>query len=554
MSLTYTTYRVSYLEQPFERKNGQQSESTARITFLNEHLNTLRVVDYGIMEAEDIYASLEKGDDLDLDQCFIKNFSLSRYRQSRGLDLMTPIQLGKFSAVDTFFESDQLIDFSFSVFQNGPIDFTGAIFGRGNLSFYKCLFGDINLSFEKVDFGHANLNFQFTEFGTGSVSFQEARIGNGQFSFVNANFGDGKVNFKEVQFGKGNVDFHFSKFGKGDISFDKTIFEGLRVDFRKAEFGDGKLDFRRTDFGNATVWFDECEAGVGRKSFRKAIFGSGNVSFHQIDFGEEEIIFDTAIFGSGSLSFLEAKLGKLSLHSCHFNNYLDLRVTRCHTIDLSDCILREIVDLKPGATPVALDVLNITGVKALGKIFLDWKDNRVHSLIRNQKDTTDEQKAEQFRTLKEEFRDSGQYNDEDEAYVAFKRFELYHIVRALRKAPLLRQLYGYPLIGFRWLVFDKMGRYATDPARVLISMIGVYLLFSLVYMFHPHLVVSSLGDPDKLSLISKSFYHSAITFLTIGYGDYYPSGHARWVSAMEGFSGLFLMSYFTVAFVRKILR
>ena len=59
---------------------------------------------------------------------------------------------------------------------------------------------------------------------------------------------------------------------------------------------------------------------------------------------------------------------------------------------------------------------------------------------------------------------------------------------------------------------------------------------------------------DHLSIVAKAFYHSAITFLTIGYGDHFPFGAIRWMSGIEGFVGLFLMSYFTVAFVRKILR
>mgnify|MGYP005838757265 CR=1 FL=1 len=36
--------------------------------------------------------------------------------------------------------------------------------------------------------------------------------------------------------------------------------------------------------------------------------------------------------------------------------------------------------------------------------------------------------------------------------------------------------------------------------------------------------------------------------------DHYPYGSIRWMSGLEGFVGLFLMSYFTVVFVRKILR
>ena len=89
-------------------------------------------------------------------------------------------------------------------------------------------------------------------------------------------------------------------------------------------------------------------------------------------------------------------------------------------------------------------------------------------------------------------------------------------------------------------------------------MIVTYVIFSLIYYVLPFIantrIVSSLGDPDKLSRIAVAFYHSAITFLTIGYGDYYPSGTIRWISGIEGFIGLFMMSYFTVAFVRKILR
>jgi hypothetical protein len=89
-------------------------------------------------------------------------------------------------------------------------------------------------------------------------------------------------------------------------------------------------------------------------------------------------------------------------------------------------------------------------------------------------------------------------------------------------------------------------------------MVFAYLIFTAVYLVLPLFVdtriVSSLGDPDKLSSVAVAFYHSAITFLTIGYGDYYPSGLIRWISGVEGFVGLFMMSYFTVAFVRKILR
>jgi hypothetical protein len=66
--------------------------------------------------------------------------------------------------------------------------------------------------------------------------------------------------------------------------------------------------------------------------------------------------------------------------------------------------------------------------------------------------------------------------------------------------------------------------------------------------------VSAVKNPDNLSAFLQSFYHSAITFFTIGYGDVYPVGVSRIISGIEGFMGVFMMSYFTVAFVRKVLR
>jgi hypothetical protein len=109
---------------------------------------------------------------------------------------------------------------------------------------------------------------------------------------------------------------------------------------------------------------------------------------------------------------------------------------------------------------------------------------------------------------------------------------------------------------FKWLVFDAMGSYATNPGRVLVSMMCGYVLFSLTYVLLIQFTDSDIisATTDHLSVFSRSFYHSSVTFFTIGYGDHYPHKAIRFVSALEGFMGMFLMSYFTVAFVRKVLR
>ena len=189
-------------------------------------------------------------------------------------------------------------------------------------------------------------------------------------------------------------------------------------------------------------------------------------------------------------------------------------------------------------------------------MYIDWEINQCKKLIANQEETNNREKADQFRILKVNFNQTGKYDDEDKAYIMFKRFEAKNILDKYRLKGGIVKLLAYISNGFRWLVFDAAGLYATNPLRVLFSMGISYLAFSFLFYI---LIITTSADiisstPDQLNDIARSFYHSAITFFTIGYGDHYPYGSIRIFSGIEGFIGVFLMSYFTVAFVRKVLR
>ena len=108
-------------------------------------------------------------------------------------------------------------------------------------------------------------------------------------------------------------------------------------------------------------------------------------------------------------------------------------------------------------------------------------------------------------------------------------------------------------------------------------MIGVVFGSALIYRFTP-LVIFNTGDTKAIQVLGSiqsqsigyqvatqntgnipsildAIYYSGITFLTIGYGDIHPANLlAKILSVIEGFLGIFLMSYFTVSFVRKLLR
>jgi len=548
------TYQVEILNEPFEFET-RKCDKTVLIKILvqNQLISKKR---FGLVAKELVYQQLKENQEINLSRCYVKDFSITEYKKSIGFETSKHIDLNYFKAENAFFDCDLRTDFSFISFNKG-VNFENTIFSHGNVSFFQCYFKSGVTNFKDAHFGNGEISFQYADFGDENVLFNSAVFEGGVVSFVNANFHVGQVDFKSANFNNSKVKFHYAKFDKGDISFQKAKFGNQTFDCRRVEFGSGKVDFRRAVFGDGFITFDESEFIDGKINFRFVRFGNNDISFKKVDFGKGVVLFEDVNFGKGHVTFARSKSKYLSFKGSHLDVYLDLKVAECDTIDLSDTVLRDIIDLKPVTHPVKINTIYLNGMRNLGKIVINWNENRVEHLIKNQRKTNYQQKAEEFNILKESFRNNGQYECEDKAYIQFKRFEQKaDMRRAIKKGGL--SLIRLPYYVFRWLVFDKMGMYATNPLRVLFSMILIYIGFSFSFFFLHYLnlgdIINSVGAVDQLHYLQISFYHSAITFLTIGYGDYYPTGFSRTISIVEGWTGLFLMSYFTVAFVRKILR
>ena len=552
------SYAIEIIDEPFQEE-GIAYPRTVKVVSVSEDGRMYGTNSYGYLEKKEIYKWIQQGKDVCLDHAYVKNFSIAEYKSLHHIAQHDVVVLNNFSANRAFFDAEDEICFNYSSFQGESAMFNQVVFGGSKLSFYHSTFANKKVDFSDSLFYVHEVNFRFVEFENAQVSFKKASFFGEEISFINSRFNGPKTDFSSIEFNESNVRFQFTKFKSSDLSFEKSRFRGEIVDFGKAEFPLGKADFRLCDFGNASVSFDECIFGKGRIRFRKAKFGEGNVSFELSEFENCELSFEHAEFGLGKLSFYQSIGEALNFRFCHLNGYLDLRLDSCQRIDLSNAIVRDVVDFKPSRkTTVQIGEVNFSEIRNLGKLFLDWDRNNVIQLITNQQETTLHEKANQLRMLKEEFGIQGLYEDEDKAYLAFRRHEMKYKTEEALKRNRLNALWVYPRNLIKIIVFDKMGHYATNPARVLTSMLLSYLLFTLIYILialnTSSSIESSIGEPEKLSLISKSFYHSAVTYLTIGYGDYYPSGIIRWVSGLEGFVGLFLMAYFTVAFVRKILR
>lgn len=453
-------------------------------------------------------------------------------------------------------------NFSYSSFGEGFIDFSHVNFGQGDVLFERTIFGDGNISFRSTDFGIGTVDFRRAEFGNGEKDFTNANFGDGNVKFINAIFNSGKINFRFANFGKGEIDFHFTKFGDTVFLFDHIYSDNGILDFRGAEFDKAKISIIDVTFGDGDIIFESFEQKEGQFTIKNSFFGRGIITFENAQCSNVDFQIENVDFGVGSIFFTNAEFRTIVFRHTHINSYFDLRIKQCEKIDFANAIVSGVVDLNPVGSSLNVNKIYFQGVRLLGRIYIDWHMSNICKIIGSQ-ETSNHEKSEQFRILKENYHSIGQYEYEDLAYVEFKRTEAKAKLDNVKKEPFHKKIIAYFNYWFEWLILNKMGQYATNPVRVFFSMLVVYMIFSLIYIVIGYanpsnpLIASSLfkpGDPHVLSIVGRGFYHSIVTFLTIGYGDYYPVGFVRFLSGFEGFLGLFMMSYFTVAFVRKILR
>lgn len=581
MEMRYSSYRVEIKDIKFVSENGHKYPRTAIISFLDQKNEEISTELFGFWGTSEIYTAIEEGKDIIFDNCYVEDFSLSVYRQQKNIGRKEYIHLNNFSARNTLFAAHRATDFSYADFGDSDISFEGSHFVRGKVLFnsIRSGMGNFILSSTYIKGGHieftgsqfAEGNFEFKNsvindglkdfqdmiFSKGDISFANTEFNSGEILFINTRFGEGNFSFKIARIISGRIDFHYTSFGEGDVIFERVEFGDSRVDFRAVDFGSGRVNFNRSIFRDDDFAMEGALFEGTKFFFKRVYMGAGIKDFSLMDMRSAEASFDKTDFGSGELNFNGSSFRSLSLKSCHLDHYVDIRISGAENLDLSDSIVRDIIDMEPFNTEYSLKVLDLSGMRLLGKLYLDWNNNKCRQVIMNQTNTSLRQKSEQYRILKENFNATGKYEDEDRAYVMFKRLESKsELHETLKQKKGISKLPAYISYGSRWLIFDAAGKYATNPIRVLFTMVVSYLVFSLAYLimmlFSRSDIIASVDD--KLTVVARAFYHSAITFLTIGYGDHYPYGLIRLISGVEGFIGLFLMSYFTVAFVRKILR
>ncbi|MFL0194167.1 potassium channel family protein [Clostridium sp. WILCCON 0269] len=508
-------------DKPFnETLNGKTTHrnGSVEIKFLDDD-GSVTTQKYGYITADEIIQDVKTGKDIILDGCYVKDLVLSKVSITSSV-----------SCNNTFFDGGTNFK---GVMFNEKADFLGTTFS-GEVDFGPAEFnGDTNFSYAEfnrdTDFSCATFSGKINF--VGSIFSEEVNFSSSKFksqaSFNNSIFSE-KAGFNNSTFG-GEVNFMEATFDR-EADFSASVFI-VEVNFVQATFN-READFELTKFHGEAIFSD--------MEFRRKASFTFTTFNNQVSFGnssiKEQIIFYNVIFSS----------------------HVDVKFKICNSLVIEDCIIEKTLDLQ-GAK---FNSLCFENTKNLGQIFIDWERDTIKKAIY---EYAKEHKlpyytiAKQFLMLKENFNEIGQYDDEDAAYVEYKRCKAkseLHNENGDKGFKRIRSFIAHP---FKWFIFDYIGSYATAPLRIFntlwLNILGFAIIYFLGGIYSSKFQFGNGPIAKCLERFMIAIYFSAITSFTVGYGDISPqSFFIAIVAVIESFIGVFLMSYFTVAFARKILR
>jgi uncharacterized protein YjbI with pentapeptide repeats len=144
-----------------------------------------------------------------------------------------------------------------------------------------------------------------------------------------------------------------------------------------------------------------------------------------------------------------------------------------------------------------------------------------------------------YRNLKQYFISNGMYNDA--SWASFKEKSMERLV--------LKKKGDWNYVPS--MVMNMLCGYGEKPYRIILTAISSILLFALLYFSFGAIEFS--GQSSYMMHWYDYIYYSAITFTTVGYGDFIPKdvGFFRLLAAAEAFCGVFITGLFIFTLARK---
>ena len=212
--------------------------------------------------------------------------------------------------------------------------------------------------------------------------------------------------------------------------------------------------------------------------------------------------------------FNGVELNKLSLENSSFQCLLDLRNVKIKSM------------------------ININEFKNFTNVYLPYMDepNIIMDLVLHN-NNSNFIKSKEFKKLKQISNQNYDYPLEDYFYIWEKRMQREQYTKFQK------------FIDERF--WDKCIGYGMEPVKLWKFLYRVFLFFTALFLI-PN-TLTSLSDSISIHWYDK-IYFSAITFLTIGYGDLQPIGIGKIIAPIEGFFGLLLTGGFVAILLRKLIR
>ena len=147
---------------------------------------------------------------------------------------------------------------------------------------------------------------------------------------------------------------------------------------------------------------------------------------------------------------------------------------------------------------------------------------------------------EAYRDLKKYFLATGKYNDASWASYREKTMER----RLLKKK---KNIIAY----LPSLIMNLLSGYGEKPLRIISSSFVVILAYSAAYALMD--AVRFVSQPGYALSLGDYIYYSAVTFTTVGYGDFIPKSELsfRFLAASEAFIGAFMIGLFIFTLARR---
>ena len=356
--------------------------------------------------------------------------------------------------------------------------------------------------------------------------------------------------------------FHImqSKLKKGDMDFSYSGFFNLNLDLCNLSVEQGNLvfDFARFDHSNISVGMIACGGNPYFSpeisfsyikadtvkidtmlmsqslslNFLCAKTSNTTISLDPLPTTFKEICFVKAAANTVTITnaeidtvdIREAHIDSLTFQRCKFLEYAEIG-GHIQELHIDDCINAAVWKL---SVPQA-QTLTLSGTINTGRICFTNFVSAIPPLT-----AASSSDPAQLLMLKENFRQTGEYENEDICHLYFQRSKTKCERNRLKKAG-------------RYML-DGISGYGTKPFRMLLVILAVIVLFGTLYYCAPFL--SFHGASTWLEHI----YASGITFFAVGYGDLFPLNTiTKMVSLAGAFLGVTSTSYFLVLLSRKII-